>query len=401
MVARLALVALLAVGCGVTARGLATQRDGGQQPEAGAGDGLIINERPVDALIVSPADAPLMPDRQADRAADFSVDLPRDRSAAADAALNGVTCSADGQCASGFCVDGVCCENRCMGTCMGCVRAQTGLENGFCRFATIRTDPSNDCPDEFVSSCKRNGFCDGAGRCALYPAGLTCGPATCNGSSLSGVARCTGGGACMAGPSQNCPGGLICQDAASCKARCAGDGDCVGGLTCDLPSGVCKNVDPKKTNGQTCNMALGGGDCLSTFCVDGLCCDAACTGACRACSAAKTGAPDGTCGQAPAGSDPDDECPTDAVGSCGRDGFCDGVGACRLYPDGMQCGSDCCPSGGGARPCTFACKGGSCDRGNPMETDRCRGQDCCCPTGGAGGVAACVPATTCAAGTCQ
>jgi hypothetical protein len=45
---------------------------------------------------------------------------------------------------------------------------------------------------------------------------------------------------------------------------------------------------------EACTMAS---ECTSGFCVDGVCCDSECTGACRACSAARKGSgSDGTCG---------------------------------------------------------------------------------------------------------
>ncbi len=52
-----------------------------------------------------------------------------------------------------------------------------------------------------------------------------------------------------------------------------------------------------------------GAECTSGFCVDGVCCDTACNGTCQACTAARKGSgADGTCGAIPPGKDPKDAC---------------------------------------------------------------------------------------------
>ncbi|MBX7098953.1 MAG: hypothetical protein K1X89_14685, partial [Myxococcaceae bacterium] len=53
-----------------------------------------------------------------------------------------------------------------------------------------------------------------------------------------------------------------------------------------------------KAPGASCGSA---GECASQFCVDGVCCSSACTGACQACSAARTGGTSGTCSPVPNG----------------------------------------------------------------------------------------------------
>lgn len=89
-------------------------------------------------------------------------------------------------------------------------------------------------------------------------------------------------------------------------------------------------------------------DCMSGHCSDGLCCDAACDGACVACD--QLGQV-GTCLPTPAASDPSGDCPG---------GACDGAGACS-YGDGEPCsdGSSCqsghCVAG---LCCNEACEGG-------------------------------------------
>jgi hypothetical protein len=75
--------------------------------------------------------------------------------------------------------------------------------------------------------------------------------------------------------------------------------------------------------------------CLSGNCVDGICCDLACTGLCQACTAAKKGSgTNGTCGNVGIGSDPDNECPS---------GDCNGSGSCvsaQPLANGSACASN-------------------------------------------------------------
>jgi hypothetical protein len=53
----------------------------------------------------------------------------------------------------------------------------------------------------------------------------------------------------------------------------------------------------------------------------------------------------GQCVAAAAGTDPHQQCDTDPVASCGRDGLCDGNGGCRKYAVGTACGAASCMSG--------------------------------------------------------
>jgi hypothetical protein len=87
--------------------------------------------------------------------------------------------------------------------------------------------------------------------------------------------------------------------------------------------------------GISCKIPV---DCASGFCIDGVCCDAPCTGTCTACSALKKGSgQDGVCGFIGAGLNPDSECAKQPQATCGTTGVCDGKGACELYPNGSAC----------------------------------------------------------------
>jgi hypothetical protein len=94
---------------------------------------------------------------------------------------------------------------------------------------------------------------------------------------------------------------------------------------------------PGKTNGTSCAM---GSECSSTYCADGVCCEAACAGTCTACVMTKTNQADGLCRPIPATKDPDNECPMQAASTCGATGTgCNGAGACTVYAANTPCGS--------------------------------------------------------------
>jgi hypothetical protein len=108
-----------------------------------------------------------------------------------------------------------------------------------------------------------------------------------------------------------------------------------------------------KLLGASCTLAS---ECGSNACVDGVCCENGCAGTCMACSAAKTGGSSGRCLPISVGTDPDVECSLDTGNPCGRDGTCDGLGACRMQVLGTSCGSPSCS--GGMLTSTGKCNGG-------------------------------------------
>ncbi len=120
------------------------------------------------------------------------------------------------------------------------------------------------------------------------------------------------------------------------------------GPTTDLPlDGPGKDLSPDKTPpppdqkvllglGKPCTAA---GQCVSGVCKDKVCCNNACAGPCKRCDQT---ASMGTCADVANGQDPDNDCPDDTAATCGRDGQCDGKGACRKYAAGTICGAGMC-----------------------------------------------------------
>lgn len=321
----------------------------------------------------------------------------------------GAVCVASADCMSGMCRDGRCCNESCGDVCEACSAAKTGGTDGTCAFVTAATDPDYECAAN-EETCDGSGVCDAlceqdplppggacptectggcAGRMCFFdcnaagsctgqtltcPDGFACevqcGGATscddavvecpalyacsvvCTGDCKAATVQCSAGGLC----SLDCGGGQQCQGTSldcggnRCTATCAGgafpavacNGNTCGCDTCELP------------NGSTCDD---GSECLSGECpADGVCCDEACGGTCRACTLAKTGLPTGTCGEILANTDPDNECTGLEVCLAGA--------SCGLKPDGASCtaAAQCvnsCPVQDGvccATPCGGLCE---------------------------------------------
>ena len=318
--------------------------------------------------------------------------------------VEGVACRMGSECRSGFCVDGVCCDQACTGTCLSCA-VQGSV--GSCVPADIGTDPRDQCADEGVTSCGRDGVCDGAGACRKYPSGAVCKAAACSGSTMTLVARCDGNGACTPAATQPCVP-FTCDGTTGCHTTCTTDANCTAPNTC--VNGSCG----KKPQGVTCSTAT---ECNSGFCEQGVCCGAACTGLCRSCALPGTA---GTCTTVGAGSDPLGQCADTGATTCGRDGACDGAGNCRVYASGTICGTATCTgtTESGTRRCDGAgacgmapvrsCSPFRCGTGGTCPTTCTTNAQCVTDTFCIGGTCkkkaagtACAAATECGSGFCE
>ena len=149
----------------------------------------------------------------------------------------GVGCTTDAECASNFCTDGVCCEARCQGACEVC------SSTGTCAAADAGITPlprHDTCAVEAMSTCGRDGTCDGVGRCALW-SGVVCEGARCSASGAIAASTCDGVGGCSA-PAPTACGNFVCADGGCATACRQGDDSlcqpslsCVG-TTCSTPT---------------------------------------------------------------------------------------------------------------------------------------------------------------------
>jgi hypothetical protein len=150
-----------------------------------------------------------------------------------------------------------------------------------------------------------------------------------------------------------------------------------------------------KVDGASCVSAS---ECESNFCVDKVCCQTDCAGACRSCAVPGK---QGTCALVPEGVKHPD-CADQGPETCGFDGTCDGQGTCRRHPAGTRCTAGTCM--GNSVVAAGACDGnGSCVMG-PVLTCAPFG---CDPSGPAPhcfatctGPAQCVPGRECLNNSC-
>ena len=251
--------------------------------------------------------------------------------------LNGSVCAVDDECASGHCADKRCCNVASNGACLSCDQAGSV---GRCKFIDAGL-PHAACKASLASTCDTTGLCDGAGTCSLFPENTPCDAPSCAGSVQLNTARvCDGQGTCRSAQLVDCSPYLCTQG--GCNGSCLLDSDCESGHKCVATSvrGMTTGRCGLKKNGQTCSYP---GDCESNQCVDGVCCESACDGACRSC--ALPGSP-GQCVNVAAGAtDPRQTCKDAGKASCATNGVCDGTGACQKYPVGTVCGTETCLSG--------------------------------------------------------
>ena len=174
------------------------------------------------------------------------------------------------------------------------------------------------------------------------------------------------------------------------------------------------------SNGTVCTQ---NSECGSGFCVEGVCCNNACTSGCQACTLKNKGSgADGTCGNIKVGTDPKDSCPT-SVDSCGTSGVCDGKGACAIPALGASCTFTTCagPKSAvlnsicdGAGKCVptatidcqlgYECVAGNCKSGCSLDTDCDAALGFVCAAGGfclKPKGSTCTSNATCSTGACQ
>jgi hypothetical protein len=168
---------------------------------------------------------------------------------------DGVPCGGDSECLTDHCVNGVCCNSACAGTCVACIAALTGGQDGLCgNIPQGNPAPTGQCP---VATCGNDGSCDGNAACEQVPNSTPCGADSCNGDSL--VSSTCVGGTCT--PSTgSCSNAVKCVGQGTCPA-CTQDSDC-DSLSdyCDTSSGTCVGM------GGPGAVCAGADQCTSGLC---------------------------------------------------------------------------------------------------------------------------------------
>lgn len=242
---------------------------------------------------------------------------------------NGQPSTVATSCASGFVANGVCCDTACGGQCDSCNRA--GL----------------------VGTCgpESAGFA-GVPSCAPY---LCKGAATCP-TACSTVADCTSGNECTGNKCVPPDAGVAdtgAVDAGGADTFVAdtsvtdtfvddtfvdetsvdgatADAEPDGGAPADTNTSTVDAGDPLITSTTGLVRCSGASGCAKgAFCVDGVCCDSACTGPCMTCLLAES---PGKCVPQPRGLDLHGDCQS---ATCAT--VCGGRGACEPVVPGAQC----------------------------------------------------------------
>jgi hypothetical protein len=180
---------------------------------------------------------------------------------------------------------------------------------------------------------------------------------------------------CTAATASNCASGFcvdgVCCASAACSGSCqscsvAGhEGTCTVVVPGTEVPGSCPGQacgaggSCNAKNGTACASASA---CASGFCVDGVCCESTCDGICVSCNQAGQA---GKCSAYATGSDPEKEC---GLGSGACRSTCNGAGACDYPQYGTPCGT--CITCDGVGACTVGVDPLDCSNGG---------------TGGAGG----------------
>jgi hypothetical protein len=228
---------------------------------------------------------------------------------------------------------------------------------GTCSNVPSGQDADKDCAASAPSSCGTDGFRDGSGGCRLHAAGTPCNSASCSANVATLADTCDGAGTCVDNGTIACSP-YVCGPT-SCRTSCAVNADCQAGFWCDSAGGVgvCRALGG---NGVSCTASA---QCQSGNCVDGVCCNASCTGLCQACNVAGS---IGACTNVPSNTDPANECAGTAV--CNGAGACTGANGSPCV-SGANCLSGSCTDGvccntactGLCQACTAARKGTGAD----------------------------------------
>jgi hypothetical protein len=273
-----------------------------------------------------------------------------------------------------------------------------------------------ECPSQ-SPICLGNGCakCAGDSDCAGRPGPACAASGFC--VACTANKHCIGAAATCDTATNQCVGCVNRNDCAGACQMCAG-GVCTAVKGMDDPgfcAGTCDSAGAcKRKQGQTCQTAT---DCAGgLLCVDGYCCNSACSGSCQACNVATSL---GTCTTLAENEQPHSGHPACTATDPGCTGSCQGGAACA-YPT-SACGTASCTASGSyqaAGTCNNGacavpipqvcasgkyCTGGACvtlvaDGGTCQSSGQCASGNCsnstCCAAGLTGCSGACVSLST-------
>ncbi len=275
---------------------------------------------------------------------------------------NGVSCTGQNQCQSGYCANGVCCGsggcctentdcvdfNPCTtGTCQNnqCVYAANDAlcAQGSCQgliYNLPKVCIGGQCPaGGATQDCSGTDPCKTysctAGGCAVGNAqtGTGCLTPSCVGNLLTTAKQCDADGGCnVGGVTSPCQGKYVCKDSTTCATTCTDNSGCVDGFYCQ--GGACL---AKLPDGSTCQNA--------TQCTSGHCNNATCCSGGKCCKNASSCGDANTCTT--------DSCVNFVCNNINNTVQCS-AGQCSglIYTKPKFCSAGACVNGGGTDDCT-------------------------------------------------
>ena len=220
--------------------------------------------------------------------------------------------------------------------------------------------------------------------CVDEKEGDVCGATTCPSSGCCGTdyvqyaPSCTK--TCQSGICPSCGSGSCLPTVTACAPLCHCDNGAQDCGECAVDKGGGCPEPCLKSNGELCSD---NSECQSGFCVDGVCCNSACSGTCQRCDSYDGTA--GTCHNIAETHDPNNECSDvwscDAI-NCQRrmlPGTCDGDSAACENEDYtyQDCGSFTCSGGSCTSTCSQSC-GAQCDSNDDCASNNCNLATCTC-----------------------
>lgn len=129
--------------------------------------------------------------------------------------------------------------------------------------AGLRPSDPSFCIASPRTTCGLDGTCDGLGVCRKYVKGTECMPGACRGDAIENVQACDGNGNCTETIKVSCAPFACDSSTNGCFESCTTDAHCTKGKPCI--HGMC--------SGRQITHCTSHNQCLSGYCVDGVCCN--------------------------------------------------------------------------------------------------------------------------------
>jgi uncharacterized membrane protein YgcG len=204
--------------------------------------------------------------------------------------INGDACIQDDECLSGHCADvstldspnagKMCCDTSCNEVCRSCSAAVKGTGvDGVCGPSSNGTNLGWSCVPKLGEEVEIRQGCDGKG--AVIPfATNKCTPNQCNGTRCATDCPCSDAGFCTDAAAPVTPSSSSSSSSSGTGGAGGSSSGAGGGSSSSGAGSPGLHCEDRLLEGLACSE---GRQCNSGYCVDGYCCNLACTGQCEAC----------------------------------------------------------------------------------------------------------------------